>query len=383
MTITFFSNFLNIHQLPFCEEMIKHVGEDNFRFVATRGMDPDRIAMGFEDMNVTKPFVVRAFENEESHKKALELAVTSDITIMGSAPLEYTEKRMKSNKLTFQYTERLLKTKTNLLKPGFYRSYYRQFFRYRNKNEYVLCASAYTAPDLAKLFFPRKKCFKWGYFPDLDNYCEKKTNLANNLRLKHQEDVSILWVGRLIGLKHPEHAIEVANRLKADSVHFEMNIIGEGPLYSSLEKSIERYNLSDNVHLLGVKNHSEVMTAMKNCDIYLFTSDRWEGWGAVLNESMSYGCAVVANCAIGSVPFLIEDGVNGFCYKDGDIEDLYQKVLELTNSDILRHEVSKNAVQTMRNIWSIENATNNLMVVFESLLNHKAVPQLVGPCSYA
>lgn len=48
---------------------------------------------------------------------------------------------------------------------------------------------------------------------------------------------------------------------------------------------------------------SEVRSYMEKADIYLFTSDFNEGWGAVLNESMNSGCAVVASHAIGSVPF--------------------------------------------------------------------------------
>ena len=52
MTITFFSNFMNIHQLPFCEEIINRVGEENFHFVANSKMDPDRVQMGFEDKKI-------------------------------------------------------------------------------------------------------------------------------------------------------------------------------------------------------------------------------------------------------------------------------------------------------------------------------------------
>ena len=49
---------------------------------------------------------------------------------------------------------------------------------------------------------------------------------------------------------------------------------------------------------------------MEKSEIFLFTSDKGEGWGAVLNESMNSACAVVASHAIGSVPFLLKDGEN-------------------------------------------------------------------------
>ena len=44
-------------------------------------------------------------------------------------------------------------------------------------------------------------------------------------------------------------------------------------------------------------------------------SGRKEGWGAVVNEAMSSGCAVVADAEAGSVPYLIENSKDGFIYR--------------------------------------------------------------------
>lgn len=55
----------------------------------------------------------------------------------------------------------------------------------------------------------------------------------------------------------------------------------------------------------------KVREHMEDADIFLFTSDYNGGRGAVLNESMNSGCMVAASHAIGSVPFLLEDGKRG------------------------------------------------------------------------
>lgn len=68
MTIAFFSNFLNHHQLPLCLEFIRNIGKDNFRFVACERIEDERVQMGYEDMNVKYPFVLRAYESEECHQ---------------------------------------------------------------------------------------------------------------------------------------------------------------------------------------------------------------------------------------------------------------------------------------------------------------------------
>ncbi len=59
-----------------------------------------------------------------------------------------------------------------------------------------------------------------------------------------------------------------------------------------LEKKILELNLSDKVHQLGNLSNSDVIKLMQNHQIFCFTSDRSEGWGAVLGEAMSNACSV-------------------------------------------------------------------------------------------
>lgn len=382
MTITFFSNFMNIHQLPFCEELIKHIGADNFRFVATRQMDPDRVQMGFEDMNVTKPFVVREYDGEAGRQEALRLAVESDVVIFGSAPIYYQAERMKLNKLTFRYNERILKRGDWMLfHPVLFKSIRKTFTAYKDKNLYVLCASAYTKRDLSLYGFPGEKCFKWGYFPEVKHYDSyEQLKVSKDAGLK-RPGVSILWVARLIGLKHPEVPVYVAKQLRKDGIKFEMNMIGEGSEKEKIASLIAKNHLEDSVHLLGAQEHDYVLGMMEKSDIFLFTSDRNEGWGAVLNEAMNAGCAVVANKAIGSVPFLIEDRVNGFMYNDGNCRQIVEIICRLIEQKEIINSLSKNAFSTINETWCIENATCNLLNLISSLITNKETLIAGGPCS--
>ena len=61
----------------------------------------------------------------------------------------------------------------------------------------------------------------------------------------------------------------------------------------------------------------KVRSVMEKSHIFVFTSSHLEGWGAVVNEAMNSGCAVVANVQAGAVPYLIEQGVNGIAYPRG------------------------------------------------------------------
>ena len=121
---------------------------------------------------------------------------------------------------------------------------------------------------------------------------------------------------------------------------------------------------------------------MEKSEIFLFTSDRHEGWGAVLNESMNSGCAVVASHAIGSVPFLVNDGENGFIYKDGDIDNLYKKVKLLLDDSCRRREMSKKAYFTIADEWNAENAATRFIYLLQDIKENGNSSRFShGPCS--
>ena len=105
----------------------------------------------------------------------------------------------------------------------------------------------------------------------------------------------------------------------------------------------------------------QVRKYMEDAQIFLFTSDRNEGWGAVLNEAMNSACAVVASHAIGATPFLIEHQKNGLIYRDGDRKDLYKNVKRLLDCPQQRMELSKQAYKTIVDEWNAENAAEKVL----------------------
>ena len=119
---------------------------------------------------------------------------------------------------------------------------------------------------------------------------------------------------------------------------------------------------------------------MRQNEIFLFTSDKNEGWGAVLNESMNDGCAVVANKAIGSAPYLIQDGKNGLMYKK-NVNDLYEKVKLLLDNPHLRKKLGEKAYQTLATTWNGDEAAKRLLQLIEDINESKRSRFEDGPCS--
>ena len=178
MKIAFFSNFLNHHQLPLCQEFISH--EDiEFVFVATEKISDERLQMGYENMN-DYPFVLRAYEDEVA---AMEIAKTYDIVIIGSAPMKYLDIRMQNKMITFRFCERSLKKGTwRRFIPRTQRRINAEYIQYKDKPLYILGASAYTAGDLTLCGFDIQKCFRWGYFPKFE-----EKNLDELFNFKNQK----------------------------------------------------------------------------------------------------------------------------------------------------------------------------------------------------
>jgi len=127
----------------------------------------------------------------------------------------------------------------------------------------------------------------------------------------------------------------------------------------------------------------QVREHMEKSNIYLFTSDFNEGWGAVLNESMNSGCAVVASHAIGSVPFLIKNEKNGFIYKNGDIQDLYQYTKRLLDDRRLCVKLGREAYRTLAETWNAKVAAERFIQLAKGLLRDENVLFQDGPCSKA
>lgn len=376
MKIAFVSNFYNHHQ-KYLSDALYELTEGNYCFIATAPISEERLKMGW-GTEQAPDYVYYSYINEENKQNCQKIIDEADVVILGSAPYEVLKTRLKQGKLTFRYTERIYKTPC-----PFYKLPIHYFRNLKNINRfesfYVLCASAYTSADYAKVFTFKNKAYKWGYFTQLKEYGDVQTLIQN------KKKNSILWCSRFINWKHPEAPLLIAKKLKEAGYDFELNMVGNGALLEASKEAVQRNKLEEYVHFLGTMKPEEVRNHMEQSEIFLFTSDKNEGWGAVLNESMNSACATVASHAIGSVPFLLKNEENGFIYKDGDMDDLYNKVKFLLDNKEQRRNMAKKAYLTVFNEWNAKNAAKRFVELSEKLLSGEknCFPFTDGVCSKA
>lgn len=376
MKVIYLSNFFNHHQKFLSDVLYEHLGEGNYYFVETSVIPETQKKLGYHSYDV--PYLLQY--NEQTKADIDKLVMEADIVQFGEAPTSMIKKRSRAGKIMVRDDERRYKALVKYLKWPIYT--YNSLFLNRG---YLLAASAFAPRDYLLSGMRPSRCFKWGYFPEVklyDNIDEIFERKRKNRGLK-QLDVSILWVARLIGLKHPESTIAVAKMLDEAGIRYEINIIGAGPLEEVVKKSIVKNGLSDKVHYLGPMPPEQVRDQMEKSDIFLFTSDQNEGWGATLNESMNSACAVVAGHMIGSVPYLVKDGENGLIFKSKDWKDLGEKVCFLVKNPDKRRDMGRKAYRTMADMWNPEVAGTNLVLLYKALLDGQETPIAEGPCSKA
>lgn len=360
--IIFVSNYLNHHQIPFCNAMYELL-DGSFLFIQTEPMDEERIQMGWNEKN-TQPYLKFFYEEPEACKK---LILDAGIVIFGGCDDEgYIEERLNAGKPVIRYSERLYKTgQWKAVSPRGLRKKYHDHTRYRKAQVYLLCAGAYVASDYSLIHAYPKKKFCWGYFPETKHYDIDKLLVQKGWG--EDREMYLLWSARMIDWKHPELAVETARYLKEKGYSFHMDIIGGGTMEEEVRALAERYDLGDCVGFPGFLKPEQVREYMEKADIFLFTSDRQEGWGAVSNEAMNSGCALVADHMIGAIPYLVQDGVDGLIYKDGNPNELFALAERLVCDRELCRRLGRRAYAKITESWNAENAARRLVELCREL----------------
>jgi len=343
--------------------------EGGFTFVQTQAMEEERVRMGWHEAE--RPAYVRCFYEEEAWCR--QLILDCDIVLFGGTDEEgYIRERLEAGSPVIRISERLYKTgQWKAVSPRGLRKKYLDHTRYRKAEVYLLCAGAYVASDFRLVGAYPGKMFCWGYFPETRHYAVEE--LMERKGCGEERIPYFLWAGRMIDWKHPELALETARHLGEKGLKYRMELIGDGPLRRRMEALADRYGLRDRVGFLGYQPPEAVRQYMERADVFLFTSDRQEGWGAVANEAMNSGCALVADHMIGAAPFLVRDGENGFLYEDGKRECLFSLAERLAKDTQLCRRLGQNAYRTITEVWNAENAAERLMELVRRILGREDV----------
>ena len=144
-------------------------------------------------------------------------------------------------------------------------------------------------------------------------------------------------IGRLHPAKGHEDLIPVLSRLASAGNGFVCLFIGEGELTQSLQKLVVDSGLERYVIFTGLRR--DIPSLLGGIDIVVMPS-RWEGLPMTLLEAMAMGRPVVAS-AVGGIPNVIENEVNGLLAAPGNADDLFRALERLIADTGLRERLGR------------------------------------------
>lgn len=363
MTIVIFSSVFNHHSLPLCDALNSLDGVKCY-FVATQYEEDERKKLGYHTYD--RDYVIDMYSSEENEKLATSLALDADVMIAGVFPYKLLDERLKRNKLTFLCQERMFKGGASFvrrLRAWFYNM--RKFAKFKKKPLYFLSMGDGAAKDYASIGFYKNKSFRWAYFTHFEKY-----DIDALMENKPKNLTEILFVGRLIPFKNPYYPLKAVKSLVDEGHNLHLTYIGTGELEQSLRSEAD--SLGDFVTFLGSMPPEKVREYMEMANIFTFTSNSMEGWGAVVNEAMNSACAVVASDAPGSVMTMIKHGENALTYPSENYDEFYLMLKKLVTDRELTDTLGREAYKTVKESYNAGVAATRFVACCEKMLSGEA-----------
>ncbi len=165
------------------------------------------------------------------------------------------------------------------------------------------------------------------------------TYYPENLPLKSLQN-RIICVGRLTYQKGFDLLIKAYAKIFQRFPQWHIDIFGDGEDRDMIQSMINSYGMTDCIHLCG--STDSIYDNYIGSDFFVFSS-RFEGFGLVLIEAMSCACPCVSfRCKYGPED-IIEDGVSGLLVKDGDVDELADKMAWIISHEKERINMGKKA----------------------------------------
>ena len=153
----------------------------------------------------------------------------------------------------------------------------------------------------------------------------------------------VLFVGKLIGRKHPADLLHAVARLGDRAV--QIAFAGSGELESELRQIAAASSVD--ADFMGFVNQSELPAVYASADLLVLPSDGQETWGLVVNEAMACGIPAVVSDVVGCGPDLIDPGRTGATFRFGDAAALAAAIRDVLSFDpeqTRRHLAAKMAL---------------------------------------
>lgn len=183
---------------------------------------------------------------------------------------------------------------------------------------------------------------------------------------KNDSFVDLLMIARFAEPK--DHALLLKSLQKIPFVHWRLTLLGDGPLFKTIQKLAKDYGIENNVIFAG--EDRDIITYMKKADIFVLIS-KSEGLPLSIIEGMRQGVPIIAS-DVGGVNELFYHGQQGFLVPRSDEERLKQKLMTLMSSEPLRKKFGKSARNRYLNEFAFEKMHRQTTLYYKELTDKEA-----------
>lgn len=170
----------------------------------------------------------------------------------------------------------------------------------------------------------------------------------------------LIGVGRLVEQKDFETLIRAFHKVQ-QKIACKLLILGEGSERLKLESLVKQLGLSERVEMPGFAQNPYAF--ISNADLFVLSS-LFEGLPTVLIEAMACGTPVVATNCISGPNEILDNGKYGTLVPIRDVDMLANAII-----DSLLHPRSKETPRERAQLFSVENATEAYIRVFNQVLS--------------
>lgn len=183
----------------------------------------------------------------------------------------------------------------------------------------------------------------------------------------NKQDFNCVIVGRLIPRKGHAFVLNQCHLIKQNVPNFKLTIVGDGELFDTFKRQIERENLTDFVFLTGYTHTPRV--EMEKANLVLVPSYA-EGLPLVIFEAMSLSKPVIAFNTIGPAETIVE-GKTGCLITPFNELEFAQKIIKISEDETLLESMGFEAKKLVDEKFSLKNMRDETIQFYQTCLNSR------------
>lgn len=197
--------------------------------------------------------------------------------------------------------------------------------------------------------------------PDTDELFVVKEKIKNKPTLLEANPHRIIHVGRLVKWKRVDLLINAVDRLKEKYPKMELIVIGTGPDKEILIEQSKKLGIDNRIKFVGgVYDNETLGKYLSESSIYVLA-----GMGGLsINDAMCFGKPVICSVCDGTEKKLVRNNINGFIFKNGNLDDLVDKIDVVLSDPALLKKMGEMSVSIIKNEVNSDVVVRNYIKAF-------------------